>query len=107
MCLTVIFCADTVANALTGDVKEDPKRIALGYLKGWGVPDIISCIPWDRAACGAGARAWLTCGRPLRLLRLLRARRLASLRSVCERLEMVFQWWEAAWDYSEVRSRLC
>ncbi|KAH8089972.1 voltage-gated potassium channel [Aureococcus anophagefferens] len=98
--VTALFLADTAANCATavvvdesGDARETrPAAIARRYfLRSTGVVDVLSSVPWHYVACGAqrsGDRRWVTCGRPLRLLRLFRVHQISKLRHFCEYLEM-------------------
>ncbi|KAH8063199.1 voltage-gated potassium channel [Aureococcus anophagefferens] len=117
--VTALFLADTAANCATavvvdesGDARETrPAAIARRYfLRSTGVVDVLSSVPWHYVACGAhlsGDRRWVTCGRPLRLLRLFRVHQISKLRHFCEYLEMVFQWHTAWTTLMSFTLRMC
>ena len=100
--VTVIYLADTLATCMTARPLQDEKWETRPYeltkryvVSGKGVPEVLSCVPWDVVFCGSSDRDWRTCGRPLRLGRLLRLHQLAVLRRGLEHLELVFQWHQA------------
>ena len=71
---TACFCADMVLNFITpvyvnGQLVTSRKGIAMNYLKGWFILDLLSIFPWS--LFGA---AW----HGMRLLRLLRLAHIAS-----------------------------
>eukprot|EP00741_Cyanophora_paradoxa_P003522 tig00000711_g3420.t1 len=82
--LDVFFIIDLILNFrtalmkdLSNDLETDGKTIAVTYLKGWFIIDLLSCVPFDSITAAVGGDiAGLTFIKVPRMLRLLRLFRL-------------------------------
>ena len=84
--IDISFCLDMGINFNTAffdereeRIVEDRRRIALRYLKGWFVIDLLSTVPFDRIFALFGGGAGLRSLKLIRVLRLVRLLKLAKL----------------------------
>jgi CRP-like cAMP-binding protein len=84
--IDISFCLDMAINFNTAffdereeRIVEDRRRIALRYLKGWFVIDLLSTVPFDRIFALFGGGAGLRSLKLIRVLRLVRLLKLAKL----------------------------
>ena len=84
ICIDLAFIIDLVLNFRTafiddrGILEERPRKIAQHYLKGWFLPDLVSCFPFEYIGVLFGNRGAKT----LRLIRLGEMLRLTRLKRV-------------------------
>ena len=89
-CIDVFFLMDVLLNFITGyhdeqlELVHDPKLVAMTYLRGWFLLDVIGSIPFDLASAasggntGSGTKAFFAL-RALKIPRLFRMVKLTSL----------------------------